>query len=159
MKRIFLCVLASCFFLTSEAQHEGSENRIKKVIATFFEGLHNGDSSKISKTLHKEVKIQTTFTNKAGQNILKTETKAQLLNSIANMNPKAIYFEKLLSYSIKVDGNLASVWIPYEFYKNNVFSHCGANTFQLFDNNGVWQIIFLADMRRRANCKALIEKK
>ncbi|MEO9572112.1 MAG: hypothetical protein ABJH82_14470 [Polaribacter sp.] len=82
-----------------------------------------------------------------------------MLKGIASKKPTDVYLEKLLSYSIKIDGNLASVWTPYEFYLNGNFSHCGANSFQLFSNNGVWEIVYLVDMRRRENCKAPNQKK
>ncbi|SED90615.1 Putative lumazine-binding [Tenacibaculum sp. MAR_2010_89] len=131
------------------------EKEIKETINTFFKGLHNGDSTVIKSTLHTSIKIQTTSVNKEGKKILKTETKNQLLRAIASKKVSDIYFEKLLSYTIKVDGNLASVWTPYEFYYSGKFSHCGANSFQLFNNNGKWEIIYLVDMRRRSNCKAL----
>ena len=32
---------------------------------------------------------------------------------------------------ITTDGNIASVWAPYEFYLDDVFSHCGTNLFFL----------------------------
>lgn len=131
------------------------EKEIKETINTFFKGLHNGDSTVIKSILHTSIKIQTTSVNKEGKKILNTETKNQLLRAIASKKVSDIYFEKLLSYTIKVDGNLASVWTPYEFYYNGKFSHCGANSFQLFNNNGKWEIIYLVDMRRRSNCKAL----
>ena len=165
MIRFILLLCAVLFSVTLVAQKntqaydiKTSEFKVKKVIETFFEALHKGDSALMKSTLHKEVKIQTTSTNKEGLRILKTEPAATLLSSVANKKPENIYFEKLLSYNIKVDGNLASVWTPYEFYVNGNFSHCGANSFQLFYNNNKWEIIFLVDMRRRDSCNALKEK-
>lgn len=165
MIKIIPLLLTLVFSITTLAQKNTEEYhvktdtlKVKKVIETFFEGLHKGDSSIISKTLHKDVKIQTTSTNKLGQNILKTDTKEELLTSVAHKKTTHTYFEKLLSIDVQIDGNLASVWTPYEFYLNGNFSHCGANSFQLFHNNGKWEIIFLVDMRRRDNCNALKEK-
>lgn len=152
-----LLVFLSSFFVS--AQENKDEIEVKKVIDTFFEGLHKGDSTLMSTTLHKELKIQTTFTNKEGNKNLVTQTKESLLTGVANKKPEVKYFEKLMSYDIKIDGNLASVWTPYEFYANDTFSHCGANSFQLFNNNGNWQIIYIVDMRRRDNCNALKAKK
>ncbi|MCL7752568.1 nuclear transport factor 2 family protein [Polaribacter sp. Z022] len=159
MLRIITFVIAVIFSITISAQKKTEEKAIQSVIETFFKGLHNGDSAVIGSTLHKNIKIQTTFTNKKGVKVLKTESKAQLLQNIAKKKKEDIYLEKLLSYTIKIDGNLASVWTPYEFYFNGKFSHCGANSFQLFNNNGVWEIIYLVDMRRRAKCKAINQKK
>ncbi|KGL62403.1 nuclear transport factor 2 family protein [Polaribacter sp. Hel1_85] len=158
MPRIIAFVIALIFSITLSAQHKTDEKAIQNVIETFFDGLHKGDSAIVKSTLHKDIKIQTTFTNKKDEKILKTELKSNLLKGVANKKPEDVYIEKLLSYTFKVDGNLASVWIPYEFYLNGKFSHCGANSFQLFNNNGTWEIIYLVDMRRRGNCNSLIKK-
>lgn len=153
----FLLLLISSLVITAQEKNEQQE--VKKVIETFFMGLHKGDSTIMKSTLHKDIKIQTTFTNREGLKNLNTQSRQALLTSVANKKPENVYLEKLLSYDIKIDGNLTSVWTPYEFYLNDNFSHCGANSFQLFNNNGKWQIIYIIDMRRRDNCKALKDKK
>lgn len=155
---ITLCLLFTLSVVVN-AQQETEKQAIKKVIETFFEGLHKGDSTIMEKTLHKEIKIQTTRNNREGDRLLFSETREKLLTNVSNKKPTDVYEEKLLSYDIKVDGNLASVWTPYEFYFNGNFSHCGANSFQLFNNNGKWEIIYLVDMRRRSGCNALKDKK
>lgn len=155
MPKIITILILFVFSSVVNAQKNTAEIAIKKTIETFFDGLHKGDSTVVSKTLHTTVKIQTTFTNKDGVKTLITDDKNKLLTGIANKKPKHIYFEKLLSWTINIDGNLASAWTPYEFYFNNKFSHCGANSFQLFNNNGKWEIIYLIDMRRKNDCKTL----
>jgi len=151
-------VMFFCLLITNlHAQQNKEELAIKKVIATFFKGLHQGDSTLMQTTLHKDIKIQTTSINKEGTSILKNESRLKLLTSVANKKPAHVYLEKLLAYQINVDTNLASVWTPYEFYFNGKFSHCGANSFQLFKEDNQWKIIFLVDIRRRENCKDLKE--
>lgn len=159
MPRIITILIAIVFSVGISAQNQSEEKAIKKVISTFFDALHQGDSTLMKSTLHQDLKIQTTFTNKEGDKQLRTQTKAQLLKGVASKKVSDKYLEKLLSYTIKIDGNLASVWTPYEFYLNGNFSHCGANSFQLFNNNGQWEIIYLVDMRRRSNCKVINNKK
>ncbi|PQJ75536.1 nuclear transport factor 2 family protein [Polaribacter gangjinensis] len=155
MQKIILVLAAFIISFTSSSQEKNSEIEIKNVIDTFFDGLHKGDSSIVAKTLHKNIKIQTTNTSKEGKKVLLDETRDQLLKAIASKKSNQKFFEKLLSYDIKIDGNLASVWTPYEFFYNDTFSHCGANSFQLFNNNGTWEIIFIVDMRRRDDCTYL----
>ncbi|MEQ6124426.1 nuclear transport factor 2 family protein [Pseudotenacibaculum sp. MALMAid0570] len=159
MSRIIVLLLLLISTNIASAQQETEEKAIKNVIETFFDGLHKGDSTIMKRTLHKEIKIQTTHTNRKGEKILKGQTRENLLIGVSRKPANVTYEEKLLSYDIKVDGNLASVWTPYEFYVNGNFSHCGANSFQLFNNNGTWEIIFLVDMRRKGNCDALKDKK
>ena len=146
MQKIILLLSAFIISFTISSQEKNKEIEIKNVIDTFFEGLQKGDSSIVSKTLHVNIKIQTTNTSKEGEKLLKDETREQLLKAIASKKPTQKFFEKLLSYDIKIDGNLASVWTPYEFFYNDTFSHCGANSFQLFNNNGNWEIVFLIDI-------------
>lgn len=159
MQKSIVFIIVLVFSLSVNAQDKSAEKEVKKVIETFFEGLHKGDSTLMASTLHKDIKIQTTSSMREPNGLLQTDSKAKLLTAIANKNPEHVYLEKLLSYTIKIDGNIASVWTPYEFYFNNNFSHCGANSFQLFKNETSWKIIYLVDMRRRDKCRALIEKK
>lgn len=159
MSRIIVLIVVLFSASMISAQGKNEEKAIKKVIETFFEGLHKGDSSIMKTTLHKSFRSQTTDTNKEGLKRLRSQTRQGLLSGVAKKPSSVTYLEKLLSYDIKIDGNLASVWTPYEFYLNGNFSHCGANSFQLFNNNGKWEIIYIVDMRRRGNCKALKAKK
>lgn len=155
MIRIITILVFLAVSFVMNAQVSSEEKAIKNTINTFFDGLHKGDSSIVRSTLHPTIKLQTTFTNKEGKNVLLTDRKEKVLTNIANKKPEHTYFEKLLSWDIKIDGNLASVWTPYEFYLNEKFSHCGANSFQLFNDNETWKIIYLIDMRRREDCKTV----
>lgn len=159
MTKTVLWVLVLATGISLQAQTQNEEQRIKGTIDTFFKALHNGDSTLMATVLHKELKVQTTGDNREGKSFLRTESRQKLLQSIARKKSEDTYFEKLLSYQIKIDGNLASVWTPYEFYYNGAFSHCGANSFQLYNNNGAWEIIYLVDMRRRRGCQPSESKK
>ena len=159
MNRLITILVLILISVQIQAQNTLVEKEIKKTIATFFEGLHQGDSTLLKTTIHKDLKTHTTYTNREGEHILKTGSRENLLKTVAGKKSSDVYLEKLLSYAIKVDGNLASVWTPYEFYLNGEFSHCGTNSFQLFNNKGTWKIIYIVDMRRRQNCTALKNNK
>ena len=88
MSRVLTFLLLFVASQVVTAQQESENQAIKKVIETFFEGLHNGDSAVMATTLHKELKIQTTFTNREQQKILRTETRDQLLINISKKKPK-----------------------------------------------------------------------
>ena len=99
-----------------------------------------------------KVVLQTTFTNKDGKNQLVEEEISKLINAVGTRPSDQKWEEKLLDYQIKVDGTMANAWTPYEFWFNGQFSHCGVNSFQLFNDNGDWKIIYLIDTRRRQGC-------
>jgi len=60
--------------------------------------------------------------------------------------------ERFTISKILVDGNMASVWVPYQFYYKGNFSHCGVNSFQLAKINNEWKIQYIIDTRRKDNC-------
>ena len=148
--RIFFLLLL--FSGGVSAQGETKEE-IKKVIQHFFKGLQSGDTITMKETLADKVVLQTSFMNKEGESILRNDDFGRFLNAVGTKNPEDIWEEKLLSYTVQVDGNMANVWTPYEFYFNNKFSHCGANSFQLFHDGKAWKIIYLIDTRRKEDCK------
>ncbi|WP_238584548.1 hypothetical protein [Chryseobacterium sp. Leaf180] len=61
--------------------------------------------------------------------------------------------EQIEFSSIQIDGDLASVFTPYQFYYEGKLAHCGANSFQLVRKNGIWKIQYLIDTRRKDKCK------
>jgi len=153
MKKVILFVFLCCFLFTTASAQDEKEIELKKVINLFFKGLQKGDTITIKKTIMDSAILQTSFVSKDGESVLRTEEFSKFLKSVANKNPDDVWEEKLLSYSIQVDGNMANVWTPYEFYFNYNFSHCGVNSFQLFHDGEQWKIIYLIDTRRKLGCK------
>ena len=144
----YLCVL-----LTSVVFAQEDENaKVKATINTFFEGFHKGDTILMKSVMMDKMLLQTTYKTKEGNNVLVSEESSKLMSAIANRPNDQKWDERLLTYNIQVDGIMAHVWTPYEFWFNDEFSHCGVNSFQLFNDNGHWKIIYLIDTRRQNRC-------
>jgi hypothetical protein len=126
--------------------------QVKKTVDTFFEGFHKGDTALMKSVMADKVLMQTAYRNKEGKDILVNDEPGKLINAIADRPDDQKWDERLLDYSIQVDGNMANAWTPYEFWFNGEFSHCGVNSFQLFKNGDQWEIIYLIDTRRRSSC-------
>jgi len=130
-----------------------AEDEVKKTIEIFFDGFHKGDTTLMKSVMMDKFITQTAFKNKEGKDILVTEESSKLITAIANRPTDQKWDERLLDFSIQVDGNMANAWTTYEFWFNDNFSHCGVNSFQLFNDNGKWKIIYLIDTRRRKDCQ------
>lgn len=154
MKTKFVLLIVCSLNLTSiSAQNLISENSIKNTIQTFFDGLHKGDTLLINKSISSSLKLETIYINTDGLSVLKSESKADFLRAVSEKREEDKWEEKLTSITIHIDENLASVWAPYKFYLNSKFSHCGVNSFQLFNNDDHWEIIYLVDTRRKEDCR------
>lgn len=140
-------LLALLFFgisMTISAQ----EKEIKQSIAVFFDGLQTGDTLKIQTVCHKDMKLQSIMEkNAVGK--LSFETNEEFYKSIASLPKNMKLEERLLSYNIQIDGTMAQVWTPYEFYIDGKLSHIGTNSFTLLFENNVWKIVHIIDTRRK----------
>lgn len=154
-KIIVTAALLLTFF--ANAQDE-LENEVEGVIKTFFEGFHKGDTLLMKQTMADELILQTASKNKEGKDILKTDDVKDFIKAIGSGRPVTDKWEeRISSYTIKVDENMANAWTEYEFWLDGKFSHCGVNSFQLFNDNGIWKIIYLIDTRRKSSCQAYTE--
>ena len=151
MSKLILC--AFCIITATVFSQNNSEIAVKEAIDTFFEGFHKGDTVLMKTVMYGKFSSQSTFKNNAGKDMISSGNINDLLRAIASRTPEQKWEEKILGYQIQIDGNLAHAWTPYEFWFNGQFSHCGVNSFQLFDDNGQWKIIYLVDSRRTEACK------
>jgi Putative lumazine-binding len=145
--------ISSFFILFSilNIKAQTAEDSVKMTINQFFEGMRKSDTMLIKSTMTEDVIFQTIVRNKEGESIVKTENISEFLAFIAK--PRAEMVDERITFeTIKIDGPLASVWTPYKFYLGEKFSHCGADSFQMVYQKGVWKIQYLIDTRRRQGC-------
>ncbi len=144
MKKIVLIII---FFITVPTVAQNQE--VQKVIDTFFEGFHAKDTLKLHLVCSDKIIFQSIMESTKGAK-LSNETVKEFYTSIASIPDDFKYEEKILSYSIQVDGTMAHAWTPYEFYINGKLSHSGVNAFTLFRDNNIWKIIYVIDTRRKS---------
>ncbi len=150
MARVILLLVL--LVATSVSAQIDETAKVKTTIDTFFEGFHKQDSLIIMQVVSNDIIMQSIGKNREGQVKIRNEKFDHFLKSIVSIPEDKKFEEKLLDYIIKVDGNMANAWTPYEFWFNGEFSHCGVNLFQLFKDNGIWKIIYLIDTRRKTDC-------
>lgn len=134
--------------LLAITQVNAQNQDVQKTIETFFEGFHAKDTAKIHSVCSDKIILQSIAEGAKGTRLSKESTK-EFYISIATMPREMVFQEKILSYNIQVDGAMAHVWTPYEFFLDGKFSHRGVNAFTLFKENSRWKIIYLIDTRRK----------
>ena len=144
MRQVFILL----FFGLSIGVFAQEEKAIKQSISVFFEGLQSSDTLKIQSVCHKEMKLQS-ITEKNTVGALSFQTNSDFYKSIAAIPKNLKIEERLLSYNIQIDGTMANVWTPYEFYVNDKLSHIGVNSFTLLLENNSWKIVHIIDTRRK----------
>lgn len=149
--RSFLLIFLLVGMNTANAQ-ETDKRAVQNTIERFFTGFHNQDSTIIRSTVAEGIIMQTIGSDAEGTKKVKTENFDRFIQSIISIPDTTKFQERLMSFTIQVDGAMANAWTPYEFWVNDAFSHCGVNSFQLFKEGEQWKIIYLIDTRRKVDC-------
>ena len=129
------------------------KDAVKATIENFFEAFHKQDTVALKTMAKGNINLQSISVNRKGKTVLQENDYQSFIKSIASIPKDNTFEEKLLDFSIQIDGQMANAWTPYEFWYNGNFSHCGVNSFQLIKEEETWKILYLVDTRRREGCQ------
>ncbi len=148
-------ILFIAFFTAQQSTFAQQDNiEIRAVIDAFFESLNTGDSTQMSRLLHPNIILGTTYTARSGAPVYQTESREELLISVGTPR-KEPWDEQISNVVIYSDDNLAMAWMDYRFYFNEEFSHCGVNAFSFAKTENGWKILSIIDTRRKEPCELI----
>ena len=142
MKKIFFLLISSFSFAQNSTEKE-----VVKPIENLFNAMKSADSLGVKNAFSGSAIMQTFGKNQEIRTDKVEDFAKQVGASQAGDLDERFTISKIL-----VDGNMASVWVPYQFYYKGNFSHCGVNSFQLAKLNNEWKIQYIIDTRRKDNC-------
>ena len=150
MRKIICCVilLTGCF----SAGAQSAEDSVKMVVDQLFTAMKSADVAAIQGVFADSALLQTIARTKEGGFIVRNESIRDFATSIGKL-PKGAADERIRYETVKIDGPLAAVWTPYQFYYNGQFGHCGVNSFQLVRMGNGWKIQYIIDTRRKDDCR------
>lgn len=143
-----LALCAASWASPAQTANPAADREVRAVIQQLFDAMRKSDSATLRRVFHAGARLQTTFTDKTGKPTLKEDSIEGFIKQVGTPHAE-VYDERILSYEIRMDDNLATVWTPYEFYLGQKFSHRGVNAFQLFKSETGWKIISITDTRRK----------
>ena len=128
------------------------------VISKLFDGMRARDTAAMRGQFH-EAAVLRSASMRQGQNVIEADAIGDWLNGVAGAPADLLLDERLGPPEVRVDGNLAGVWVYYEFYGGDRFSHCGVDAFHLGRAADGWKILAVSDSRRRQGCAQSLGKK
>ncbi len=147
-----LAVLASLALLGPTAARAQAEDQkaVLAVVTRLFDGMRARDTAMMRSTFAPDTKLQSAGVRQGKPGV--APTPADEFIRIVGEAKGPTWDERIRDPEIRIDGTLASVWVPYEFYLGEKFSHCGVDAFHLARFEDGWKIIGLADTQRREGC-------
>ena len=146
--KLFFLILTVC---SLQVAAQNDEQAVKQTITNLFDGMRKSDSILLKSAFAPEAILQT-IDSRTSEIKIRTDKVTAFVTGVTRPH-KEVYDERITFDVVKIDGDLASVWTPYQFYVDDKFSHCGVNSFQLVRLGGEWKIQYLIDTRRKDACK------
>lgn len=134
---------------------------VMQVVKNVFTGMRTRDTALMRAQFHADAPMRSAMYKPSPtgpQAAIDADGVADWLTGVAGAPAGTLLDERLGPPTVHVDGNLATVWVYYEFYLGDRFSHCGADLFTLGRTADGWKVIFVADSRRRAGCAQNLPK-
>jgi len=75
---------------------------------------------------------------KDGQPVVEGFTRQWWLEAMPGR--KQAWFERMWNPEVRIHGLIATVWAPYDFWKDGTFGHCGVDAFNLVKTDEGWKI-------------------
>ena len=125
------------------AQPASAEDSVRSAVDLLFKGMKASDAAMIRQSFADSAILQT-----IAKDAIQTDKVEEFAATIEKLAPGDAD-ERIRFDVLRIDGPLAIVWAPYEFYYKGKYSHKGVDSFQLVRVKGVWKIQYLIDTRRK----------
>ena len=139
--RTLILILCGILFSSAEAQEPSAPFG---AIEDFFKAFHNKEA-KVLSTAFSESAVMQRAVHQEGKSVLIQQDISNFIKRVASRPDTPVWEEALGAPVVQQSANLATVWVPFRFYLDGKFSHCGVNQFTLFWNGNQWKIIHLID--------------
>ena len=139
--RILILILCWILFSSVQAQEPSAPFG---AIEDFFKAFHNKEA-KVLSTAFSESAVMQRAVHQEGKSVLIQQDISNFIKRVASRPDTPVWEEALGTPVVQQSANLATVWVPFRFYLDGKFSHCGVNQFTLFWNGNQWKIIHLID--------------
>lgn len=119
---------------------------VRETIEALFDAMRAGDSTAARAVFDEAARLQTAVGPEDTTALRATSIDA-FVEAVGHPREQ-VWDERVWDVEIKIDGPLASAWVPYAFYLGDELSHCGVNAIQLVQTAEGWRILQLTDTRR-----------
>ena len=127
MKKLLLLLLL-CPLLAMSQQKTSDEDQIKSVILKTFSAMKSVDSVALKSCFTSNAMLHISQVKPEG-NALREVPADKFIQNVMTRKPGEMD-ERVLSWGpILIDQEIATAWVPYEFYFNGKFTHKGVDVF------------------------------
>lgn len=128
-----------CVLLASKvsAQPAPERDEVLKVVQAFFDTMTARDVEGARKILQPQGRFHATRIRDGKPDVRAFANEEYLADLQA---AKTRMQERIWNPEIRVQGTIATLWAPYDFWIDGKFSHCGIDAFDLIKTEDGWKL-------------------
>jgi hypothetical protein len=121
---------------------------VVQIVKNLFNGMRTRDTVLMRAQFHPSATMRSASYDRAAKAVIREDGPSDWITGVAGAPATLFIDERLGPPAVHVDGNLATVWVYYELWLGDRFSHCGADVFTFGRTAEGWKVVFVADSRR-----------
>ncbi len=138
MRNLFLLLFLFPLLAMGQSQSK-DEDQIKAVILKTFSAMKSVDSVALKSCFTSNAMLHISQVKPEG-NVVREVPATKFIQNVMTRKPGEMD-ERVLSWGpILIDQEIATAWVPYEFYLNGKFSHKGVDVFLLVKTGNEYRI-------------------
>jgi uncharacterized protein (TIGR02246 family) len=148
---IVAILIVGVYFVPNQAAHKTDDPKeIKTVVNRLFETMQAGDTEALRQLFVAEGRLISTF-NRNGKTTLRTLALDDFVKLV--QETREPYRERMFKQEVRIEGDLATVWGPYDFHVGERLTNCGTNAVQLVRRDDVWKIVQITSTIHTEGCE------
>lgn len=151
MRIIYRLILGGVYFVLMASITYAQDIRKEplQVAHNFFAALEKGDSTSFRALFVPNAMVYT-VREKDGLPVVGSRSPFK-----DSFRPGTVIKERMKATGVeaRVHGQMAVLWVPYNLWVNDVFSHCGIDVFTLVNTTEGWRIASLSYSIEKEGCE------
>lgn len=135
----------------ASAQSASEPHPALQVVTRLFDAMRARDTAAMRAAFVAQPTLAS-WSERQGQARITRDSLSAFLVSVANAPSELVLDERLHDPKVQVSDGVAAIWVEYDLYVSERFSHCGIDAFHLAQSADGWKIVHLIDTRRRTDC-------
>ena len=148
-KRDVLFILGLGLALACAPPSHPDRDAVLATVQGLFDAMEAGDAAAAAALFTPDARLIAFARDGAGgsPNMVPAADFAASLTSAAGE-----LLEEMFDPEVRIDGDMAMVWAPYDFHRGGEFSHCGVDLVDLARIDGQWLILSITYTRQTEDC-------
>ena len=134
-----------------EVERAPEVQEVEEVARAFLGALSGADTAALRSLMAPDLSLSSVRTGPDGA-VIRHTTGEEFLNGLGTEDQD--FLERMWNPVVYVQGQVAMVWTPYDFFLNGEFSHCGIDVFTMLEGEDGWRVTSITYDVVREGCPA-----